>query len=102
WRLCQFEAGMEELRDRRIIVTGGASGIGAAAVRAFARHAARVSVLDVNDEPGRRVAEEAAGAGGEVRYYHCDVAARAAVDDTFARAVDALGGLDVLAHVAGI
>src|SRR5262245_38239687 len=88
-----------ELRDRRIIVTGGASGIGAAAVRAFARAGARVASLDVNDDAGRRVATEA-GAG--VQYYHCDVAARPAVDDIFARATAALGGLDVLLHAAGV
>jgi len=87
------------LADRRIIVTGGASGIAAAAVRAFAREGAHVASLDVNDEGGRRVAAEA---GERVTYYHCDVSRRAEVFDVFTRAVDALGGLDVLASVAGI
>ena len=53
------------LRDRRIIVTGGASGIAAATVRAYAREGARVASLDVNDEGGRRVAAEA---GPDVTY----------------------------------
>jgi len=87
------------LRDRRIIVTGGASGIAAATVRAYAREGARVASLDVNDEGGRRVAAEA---GPAVTYYHCDVARRAEVDDVFARAVAAMGGLDVLVSVAGV
>jgi NAD(P)-dependent dehydrogenase (short-subunit alcohol dehydrogenase family) len=87
------------LEGRRIIVTGGASGIGAATVRAYARAGARVASLDVNDEPGRRVAREA---GDAVTYHHCDVARRAEVADVFARVVTALGGLDVLAHVAGV
>jgi len=90
------------LRDRRIIVTGGASGIAAAAVRAFARAGARVASLDVNDEMGQRASAEAAALGGAVCYHHCDVASRAEVDDTFARAVAALGGLDVLVHAAGV
>jgi NAD(P)-dependent dehydrogenase (short-subunit alcohol dehydrogenase family) len=87
------------LEDRRIIVTGGASGIGAATVRAYAREGARVASLDVSDEAGRRVAAEA---GPAVAYHHCDVSRRAEVLDVFARATAALGGLDVLAHVAGL
>ena len=86
------------LQDRKIIVTGGASGIAAATVRAYAREGARVAALDVNDEGGRRVAAEA---GPRVTYHHCDVSRRAEVVDVFARAVAQLGGLDVLAHVAG-
>jgi NAD(P)-dependent dehydrogenase (short-subunit alcohol dehydrogenase family) len=90
-----------QLRDRRIIVTGGASGIGAAAVRAFVREGARVASLDVNDEAGRRVAAEAAG-GGRVTYHHCDVARRDEVASVFDRAHAELGGLDVLTHAAGV
>jgi 2-hydroxycyclohexanecarboxyl-CoA dehydrogenase len=89
-----------QLRDRRIIVTGGASGIGAAAVRAYAREGARVVSLDVNDEAGARVAADAAG--GRAVYRHCDVARRDAVVAAFDEAVATLGGLDVLTHVAGV
>jgi NAD(P)-dependent dehydrogenase (short-subunit alcohol dehydrogenase family) len=90
-----------QLRDRRIIVTGGASGIGAAAVRAFVHEGARVASLDMNDEAGRRVAAEAAGPG-RVTYHHCDVTRRDEVVTVFERAAADLGGLDVLAHVAGV
>jgi NAD(P)-dependent dehydrogenase (short-subunit alcohol dehydrogenase family) len=87
------------LDGRRIIVTGGASGIAAATVRAYAREGAHVASLDVNDELGHRVAREA---GERVTYHHCDVARRQEVAEVFERAVAALGGLDVLAHVAGV
>ena len=87
------------LRDRRIIVTGAASGIAAATVRAYAAEGARVAALDVNDDAGRRVAAEA---GERVTYHHCDVSRRAEVEEVFAHAADAMGGLDVLAHVAGV
>src|SRR5204863_8194550 len=60
---------------------------------------ARVGALDVNDEGGRRVAAET---GPSVTYYHCDISRRAEVDDVFARAAAAMGGLDVLANVAGV
>src|SRR5262245_45780571 len=87
------------LANRRIIVTGGASGIAAAAVRAFAREGARVASLDVADEAGRQVA---AAAGPTVTYHRCDVARRAEVDEVFARVAADLGGLDVLVNAAGI
>ena len=87
------------LTGRRIIVTGGASGIAAATVRAYAREGARVASLDVNDAAGREVA---AGAGPNATYYHCDISKRAEVTAVFDRAVAALGGLDVLANVAGV
>ena len=87
------------LEGRRIIVTGGASGIAAAAVRAYAREGARVASLDVNDETGLRVARDA---GQHATYFHCDVSQRRDVFEVFGRAVAALGGLDVLAHVAGV
>ena len=87
------------LAGRRIIVTGGASGIAAAAVRAYAREGARVASLDVNDAAGREVVAEA---GPSTTYYHCDVSRRDEVTAVFDRAVAALGGLDVLANAAGV
>lgn len=88
-----------QLRDKKIIVTGGASGIGAATVRAYAREGAQVASLDVDDAGGRRVAAEA---GEAVTYHHCDVGDRAQVFAVFARVVEAFGGLDVLANAAGV
>ena len=87
------------LKDKRIIVTGGASGIGAATVRAYVEAGARVASLDVNDEAGRRLAGEL---GKRAAYFHCDVARREDIDATFAEVVGRFGGLDVLAHVAAI
>ena len=87
------------LADKRIIVTGGASGIGAATVRAYVREGARVVALDVNDGDGQRVA---AGAGGGATFMHCDIADRRDVFAVFERAVAQLGGLDVMANVAGV
>src|SRR2546428_188080 len=76
---------------------GGASGIGAATVRAYAAEGAHVASLDVNDDAAGLVAAE-----GRVRHHRCDVSRRQDVDEVFARVVDALGGLDVLVHAAGI
>src|SRR5579875_2342873 len=74
------------LAGRRIIVTGGASGIGAATALAYVREGARV----------------AAEAGAAACYEPCDVADRAAVLGAIDRAVAWLGGLDALVHAAGV
>jgi NAD(P)-dependent dehydrogenase (short-subunit alcohol dehydrogenase family) len=80
-------------------VTGGASGIGAGAVRAYARDGARVAILDVDDAGAAAVA---AAAGPSVIRRHCDIARRADVDAVFAEVAAAFGGLDVVANVAGV
>jgi NAD(P)-dependent dehydrogenase (short-subunit alcohol dehydrogenase family) len=87
------------LENKRILVTGGASGIGAATVRAYVREGAHVVSLDVNDADGARVADDA---GGGATFLHCDVADRQQVFAAFERAVAGLGGLDVMANVAGV
>ncbi len=89
------------LEGRRIVVTGGASGMGAATVRAYAREGARIVSIDVNDEAGTKVAEEAAKLGGEVRFERCDISSRE-IFPVMEEAIEWLGGLDVLANVAGI
>ena len=88
-----------QLAGKRIIVTGAANGIGAATARAYAAEGARVAALDIADEPGRALAAEA---GPQITYHHCDVAQRDEVFAVFERAASELGGLDVLAHVAGV
>jgi NAD(P)-dependent dehydrogenase (short-subunit alcohol dehydrogenase family) len=91
------------LNEKRAIVTGGARGIGAAVVAAFAEQGAHVAVLDLMDELGEQVAQHAGTLGaGQVRYRHCDIADREAVEETFRMLVTSMGGLDVLANVAGV
>lgn len=87
------------LQKKRAIVTGGASGIGAATVRAYVAEGARVVSLDVNVTEGERVADSA---GPNAAFMQCDIADRRQVFDVFERAVTQLGGLDVMANVAGV
>lgn len=88
-----------QLRNRRAIVTGGASGIGAATVRAYVREGARVVALDVDEAGGTRVC---AGAGSGATFLPCDIADRTQLFAAVDRAVAHLGGLDVMANVAGV
>jgi len=86
-----------QLAGKRIIVTGGASGIGAGAVRAYVREGATVTLLDVDTVGGAQVAAESGAT-----FRACDIARRADVDRVFDQAVAAMGGLDALANVAGV
>jgi len=73
---------------KRVVITGAASGIGAAAVSELRRRGARVVGLDVN-------------ADGE-DILHCDVREQASVQRAVGEAVERLGGLDVLINNAGV
>lgn len=92
-----------DIKGKRVILTGGASGIGASAVQGLAAAGVRLVVLDIADEAGQAhvaAANDAAGAD-TASYIHCDVADRTMVDKAFDEAVRVLGGLDTLLHIAG-
>jgi NAD(P)-dependent dehydrogenase (short-subunit alcohol dehydrogenase family) len=92
-----------EISGKRVIVTGGARGIGAAAVSVLAAEGARVVSFDVLDELGEQVAAETTTQGtGTAGYRHVDISDRAAVVDATASAVAELGGLDTMVNIAGI
>jgi len=94
-----------QLEGKRIVVTGGASGIGASTVKAYVREGANVASLDIVEDQGFKVVETAnaqAQGGGRAHFFRCNIADPADVFSTFDKAVQTLGGLDVLAHIAGI
>ena len=82
---------MGRLEGRRVVVTGGTSGIGAATARRFVDEGARVVSIALDDDVD--------GLAGAVV---ADVADPAAVAETFVRVDELLGGLDVLVANAGI
>ena len=91
------------LIGKRVVVTGGAQGIGASAVRAFVAAGAGVVSMDVLEDEGTRVARDAdSGGAGSARFVACDVSDRPSVTAAFDEAARELGGLDALVHVAGV
>jgi D-threitol dehydrogenase (NAD+) len=87
------------LTGQMAVVTGGASGIGAAIADAFAKKGARVAVLDLDV----RAAREHAGAlGGGARAFGCDVASPTSVDAAVRAVLDAFGHIDILVNCAGV
>lgn len=86
------------LTGRRIIITGGASGMGEALVRAFPGLGATVVSIDLSESAGTRVAAEAGARG----FLAADVADERSIQNAIDEAVHRLGGLDVLIHAAGV
>lgn len=86
-----------KIDDSAAIVTGGASGLGAATARALAARGARVAVLDRNEAGARIVADEIGGIS-----VACDVTDEAAVLGALAASRDLNGPLRIVVHCAGI
>jgi len=84
---------MGRLDGKVAIVTGGASGIGAATVRRFVGEGARVVVADINDDAGEALARSL---GASAAFRHTDVTTLAEVEAAVAFAVQRWGGLDVI------
>jgi NAD(P)-dependent dehydrogenase (short-subunit alcohol dehydrogenase family) len=89
----------QELAGKVAIVTGGASGIGAATAQLFAEEGAQVVVADVDVERGESLA---AGLGAAVAFKQTDVADTDQVQELVDFAVARFGGLDVMVNNAGI
>lgn len=87
---------MGRIDGKVAIITGGASGIGAATVRRFAAEGAAVVCADINDDAGARVVAEVHATGGRAAYHHTDVSSLADLQAAVAFAVKLFGGLDVI------
>jgi NAD(P)-dependent dehydrogenase (short-subunit alcohol dehydrogenase family) len=93
-------AAYPSLEDRVVVITGGASGIGADMVRAFAGQGARVAFLDIQDDAGAALADELADRRHRPRYLRCDLVDVAALRAAIERVGAALGPVAVLVNNA--
>ena len=99
WSLEQAKLGRRAelpLARHVAVVTGGASGIGAATARAFAAAGAEIAVLDLAAGAAQEVASEFGGLG-----MACDVTDAHAVSHAFARVCETFGGVDIVVSNAG-
>lgn len=87
------------LAGKTAIVTGAASGIGAAIASAFAQKGARVALLDLNLDAAR---QHAATLPGEAFACRCDVTDAGSIAAAVSDAIAAFGGIDILVNSAGI
>lgn len=87
-----------DVRDQHVLVTGSATGIGAAIARRFADHGARVTVTDVDGDGAERLAATFPTA----RWSALDVTDAASIDAAFDAAITAFGPLGVVVANAGV
>jgi NAD(P)-dependent dehydrogenase (short-subunit alcohol dehydrogenase family) len=85
-----------EIKDKKVIVVGGASGMAKATAESLVGRGAAVAILDLPSSAGAEVAD---GLGGT--FHACDVTDDAGVEAALGQAVDALGGLHVVVNTAG-
>jgi 2,5-dichloro-2,5-cyclohexadiene-1,4-diol dehydrogenase 2 len=90
------------LASKVALVSGGASGIGAAHVRVFAAEGAKVVAGDIQEEQGKSVVEEVRKAGGEAVFVRLDVTKEADWLNAVKEAVSRFGKLTTLINNAGI
>jgi NAD(P)-dependent dehydrogenase (short-subunit alcohol dehydrogenase family) len=91
-----------KLEGKAALVTGGNRGIGEAIVRLFSAEGAKVMFAARRAELGEKIASELRDAGRDVTFVGCDVTDEDAVKSLVARAVDELGGLNIVVNNAGI
>ena len=90
------------LEGRKIIITGGAAGIGLSTARALVREGAAVALLDLDGAAAQASARALASDGGQAFGVACDVTDAASVERAAAAAREALGTIDGLFNNAGI
>ena len=90
------------LRGQTAWISGGASGIGEATVRLFAAEGARVAIIDVQRELGRKLEDAIRSAGGDAFFDERDVSVEDQVRESIERTADRFGGLQIVVNSAGV
>ncbi|UTP38187.1 SDR family oxidoreductase [Phenylobacterium sp. LH3H17] len=93
---------MSDFSDKVVLITGGTSGLGAAAAISLASQGAKVAITGRRQEQGEAVVARMQAAGGEGLFIRGDITLRANVEDMVARTVARFGRLDGAVNNAGI
>jgi len=88
-----------KIQDARAVVTGGASGLGAAVANHVIAKGGRVVLLDVQEGSGQAAA---AKLGGNASFVRCDVTSEAEVNSSMETARERMGGINLLVNCAGV
>jgi NAD(P)-dependent dehydrogenase (short-subunit alcohol dehydrogenase family) len=93
---------MTNLQNKVAVVTGGASGIGLATVKAFLERGAKVVIGDYNEESGKAIEQQLKETYENVLFVRTNVAEEQSVENLVKAAVDTFGQLDIIFNNAGI
>jgi len=91
-----------DLKGKIALITGAGSGIGAAGARLFAKHGAKVCLVDINEDELNEQAGKIRSDGGEAITAVADLRKHEQVESAVRAAIDAWGGLDIVWANAGI
>jgi NAD(P)-dependent dehydrogenase (short-subunit alcohol dehydrogenase family) len=88
-----------KIQEARAVVTGGASGLGAAVASHVVSKGGKVAILDVQEGPGQATV---AKLGPNASFLRCDVTSEAEVNATMETAASRMGGMNLLVNCAGV
>lgn len=93
---------MSRVKDKVVIITGAALGIGRATSLLLAREGAKVAVTDIRSEEGKALVQEIHDLDGEAEYWQLDVSQESEVNSVVTSVCEKWGRIDVLVNNAGI
>jgi|SRR5690606_34117571 len=93
---------MGKLQDKVAIITGGASGIGAATARLFVEQGAKVVLVDLNEEKGKAFEEELRALNAEALFVKANITSEEEVANIYKQTIEAFGKVDIVFNNAGI
>ncbi|VAW43497.1 hypothetical protein MNBD_CHLOROFLEXI01-1495, partial [hydrothermal vent metagenome] len=92
----------EQLAGKMALITGGGSGIGRETAVLFAKHGAKIAIVDLNPIGGQETVEMIADQGGDAFFIEADVSQTADVEQMMGEVVARYGRLDIAFNNAGI
>lgn len=92
---------MEEKKPLKVLVTGGAKGIGREIAKAFASKGSFVMISDIDSVNGEKTADQINNEGHKALFYYADNSKAEDLKNLISETADKLGGLDVLINNAG-
>ncbi|HWO95447.1 MAG TPA: SDR family NAD(P)-dependent oxidoreductase [Bacillus sp. (in: firmicutes)] len=93
---------MGKLQDKVAVITGGASGIGAATARLFVSEGAKVVLVDLNEEKGKAFEAELKALNTEALFIKANITSEEEVANIFKQTIETFGKVDVVFNNAGI
>jgi NAD(P)-dependent dehydrogenase (short-subunit alcohol dehydrogenase family) len=93
---------MKRFKDRVVLITGGASGIGYATALLFLKEGAKVAILDISDVAGKKAMKNIRKLGQDALFIKADVSKESEVKGAVKKVIGKFGSLDVLFNNAGI